>query len=84
MSPPITAVEGNSTVPTLVCLTPKTVRIPVSCSKDNTGENRPWGELIAQDELREEGESSVSFCDGHTAHVGQLEMVRCDKELLEG
>lgn len=31
--------------------TPETVRIPVSCSKDNTDENWPWGEVIAQDEL---------------------------------
>lgn len=61
MTPPITTVAGNSTVPTLVCLTPKAVQISVKCSKVNTGENWPWGEVIAQDELRKEWESSVSF-----------------------
>lgn len=41
MSPPITPVAGNSTVPTLVSLTSETVRIPVNCSKVNRGENWP-------------------------------------------
>lgn len=83
VSPPATAVVGNSTAPTPVCLTPKTVRISVNYSKVTTGENWPWCEVVAQNDVRKECDSSVSFCDGHTAYMGQLEMVGSNKELLK-
>lgn len=48
VSPSISTVKGNSAAPTLVHLVPKTLSIPVGCSKNSPART----EIVAQDVLR--------------------------------